>query len=384
MENKNLPIASLISLRKTLHKYPEVSLDEKETAKRIISFLENYPPDEIRTEVGETGILAIYKGAKPGKSVLFRCELDALPIEEINTFEHKSINEGVSHKCGHDGHMAILCGLATQLHLQRPETGNVVLLFQPAEEDGRGAVRVYADPKFKSLKPDFVFALHNLPRYDQNQIVVKNNTFTCAVNSIIIKLKGRTSHAGEPEKGINPALALAEITHAFQQHIQADITKDNFCLISSIYIKMGKKAYGISAGAGETHFTVRTDKNEQMKKIEAALEDTARKIAQKHQLDCTIKWKQNFHANENNIEAVDYVRKAAASNNFDLLEKESPFTWGEDFGIFTQEYAGAMFGLGAGTDTPALHNPDYDFPDAIIPTGVAIFHQIAKQITDAH
>lgn len=384
MENQNLPIASLISLKKTLHKYPEVSLDEKETAKRIISFLENYPPDEIKTEVGETGILAIYKGAKPGKTVLFRCELDALPIEEINTFEHKSIIEGVSHKCGHDGHMAILCGLATQLHLQRPETGNVVLLFQPAEEDGRGAVRVYADPKFKSLKPDFVFALHNLPRYDQNQIVVKNNTFTSAVNSIIIKLKGRTSHAGEPEKGINPALALAEITHAFQQQIQADITKDNFCLISSIYIKMGKKAYGISAGAGETHFTVRTDKNEQMKKIEAALEDTARKIAQKHQLDCTIKWKQNFHANENNTEAVDYVRKAAASNNFDLLEKESPFTWGEDFGIFTQEYAGAMFGLGAGTDTPALHNPDYDFPDAIIPTGVAIFHQIAKQITDAH
>ena len=80
-------------------------------------------------------------------------------------------------------------------------------------------------------------------------------------------------------------MALAEITHAFQQQIQADITKDNFCLISSIYIKMGKKAYGISAGAGETHFTVRTDKNEQMKKIEAALEDTARKIAQKHQLD---------------------------------------------------------------------------------------------------
>ncbi|MGA9638114.1 amidohydrolase [Flavobacterium sp.] len=384
MKNPKLPIASLIELRKTLHKYPEVSLSEKETAKRIISFLENYPPDEIRTEVGKTGILAIYKGQKPGKTVLFRCELDALPIEEINTFEHKSTIEGVSHKCGHDGHMAILCGLATQLHFQRPETGQVVLLFQPAEEDGRGAVRVYADPKFTSLKPDFVFALHNLPRYNQNQIVVKNNTFTCAVNSIIIKLKGKTSHAGEPEKGINPALALAEITNKFQQHIQADITKDNFCLISSIYIKMGKKAYGISAGAGETHFTVRTDKNEQMKKIEATLEDTTRKIAKKHHLDCSIKWTQNFHANENNPEAVDYVRKAAAMNHFDLLEKESPFTWGEDFGIFTQQFAGAMFGLGAGKDTPALHNPDYDFPDAIIPTGVAIFHQIAKQITDAH
>ena len=106
----------LIQLRQELHKYPEVSGNEKETAKRVLDFLSNYPPSQVITNLGGAGILAIYKGKEEGKSVLFRCELDALPIQEINTFKHKSSITGVSHKCGHDGHMAILCGLAKTLH----------------------------------------------------------------------------------------------------------------------------------------------------------------------------------------------------------------------------------------------------------------------------
>jgi amidohydrolase len=384
MEQMNLNTTELIALRKELHQYPEVSLNEFNTAKRISSFLENYPPDELITEVGETGILAIYNGQSKGKTVVFRAELDALPIEEINTFEHKSVYEGVSHKCGHDGHMTILCGLATLLHKNRPDTGKVVLMFQPAEEDGRGAVRIIADERFKALKPDHIFALHNLPSYPTHQILVKNQTFTCAVNSIIIKLNGKTSHAGEPEKGINPALALAEITTQFLDQIQSDSSKENFCLITPIYSKMGSKAYGVSAGSGETHFTVRSDSNDQMQKIETTLENIATSIGKKYQLQVKIQWTQSFHANENDPKAVDFVRQSAKINGFEKVEKEFPFTWGEDFGLFTQKYSGAMFGLGSGVNTPALHNPDYDFPDEIIGTGVAIFHQIAKQITNAH
>ena len=384
MENLNQRIETLILLRKELHKHPELSGKEFETAKRILSFLENYPPDEIISEVGTTGIVAIYKGRKPGKTVLFRCELDALPIDEINTFEHRSVTNGVSHKCGHDGHMAILCGLASELSQNRPETGMVILLFQPAEEDGSGAQKVLSDLKFKALKPDYVFALHNLPGFPKNQIVVKNNTFTCAVNSIIIKLNGKTAHAGEPEKGINPALAIAAIINQFNTFIQSDISKENYCLITPIYIKMGKKAYGVSAGAGEVHFTVRSDGNSQMKKIETFLEKAAHSIAKEHQLECTINWTQSFKANENDETAVTHVRNAAKTNNLELLEKEYPFSWGEDFGMFTQHYLGTLFGLGSGIETPALHNPDYDFPDDIIKTGVSLFYQISKQITDAN
>lgn len=382
MENLNQRIAALTLLRKELHKNPELSGKESNTAKRIVAFLKNYPPDEVVTEIGMTGIIAIYKGKALGKTVLFRSELDALPIEELNTFEHRSVINGVSHKCGHDGHMAILCGLAIELHLNRPETGTVILLFQPAEEDGSGAQRVLNDAKF-IYQPDFAFALHNIPGYEKNQIVIKNNTFSCAVNSLIIKLKGITSHAGEPEKGINPALALAKIITQFNQYIQADILKDNYCLITPIFSKMGKKAYGVSAGAGEIHFTVRTDSNANMETVQKNLEALAQSIAAEFKLKCKTSWMENFQANENDKDAVTHIRNAAKINKFDLLEKETPFTWGEDFGLFTLHFPGAMFGLGAGLNTPALHNPDYDFPDDIVKTGIATFLQISKQITDA-
>ena len=384
MENSNQYINSVVRLRKELHKNPEVSGKEVETAKRVISFLENYPPDELIAGLGTTGFIAIYKGKSAGKTVLFRCELDALPIEETNTFEHRSLINGVSHKCGHDGHMAILCGLAIELHQKKPESGTVILLFQPAEEDGSGAQKVLLDPKFALLQPDYVFALHNLPGFPIHQIIVKNETFTCAVNSIIIKLKGKTAHAGEPEKGINPALAIAAIINEFNVAIQSDPTKENYCLITPIYSKIGKKAYGVSAGIGEIHFTVRSDSNLQMRNIELALENLAQSIAKAHQLKCKTSWTQSFQANENDKTAVTFIKKAANFNDFELFEKEKPFTWGEDFGLFTQHYPGAMFGLGSGINTPALHNPDYDFPDEIIVTGIAVFHHISKQITNAY
>lgn len=380
MEN----LHNLIELRKELHRYPEVSGNEIETGKRIISFLKNYPPDEMISDLGSTGFAAIYNGKNQGKTVLFRCELDALPIEEINTFEHRSTIEGVSHKCGHDGHIAILCGLATKLYKNKPETGSVILLFQPAEEDGSGAAKVFSHPNFKVLKPDYVFALHNLPGYLTNQIVVKSGTFTCAVNSLIINLQGKTAHAGEPEKGKNPASAIGEIITEFNLLIQHDISQENYCLITPIYINMGTKAYGVSAGAGEIHYTVRSNSNLQMQDIEIALENVAQTIASKHNLKCGTKWIQNFKANSNNDNTVEIIRKAAKMNHFELLEREKPFTWGEDFGLFTQHYSGAMFGLGSGIDTPALHNPDYDFPDEIITTGVAMFYQISKEITHAY
>lgn len=241
MEILNSKIATLVQLRKELHQFPELSGAEIQTAKRINSFLEKFPPDELINGIGKTGIIAIYNGKKKGKTVLFRAELDALPIEETNTFEHKSNYNGVSHKCGHDGHATILCGLAAALSQNRPESGTVILLFQPAEENGTGAQSVISDSKFKDIKPDFVFALHNLPGFPKNQIVVKNNTFSCAVNSIIIKLNGKTAHAGEPEKGINPAIAIATIISQFNTIIQTNISKNNYCLITPIYINMGKK-----------------------------------------------------------------------------------------------------------------------------------------------
>lgn len=384
MENLNQRLESLIRFRKELHKNPELSGKEIETAKRIVSFLEQYPPDEMQTNVGGAGIIAVYKGSEEGKSILFRCELDALPIKETNSFEHKSVKNTVSHKCGHDGHMAILCGLASELHHQRPEKGNVILLFQPAEENGSGAEKVANDDNFKNYKPDYVFALHNLPGFDKNQIVVKDRTFSCAVKSIIIRLKGKIAHAAEPENGINPALAIASIIQKFDEKNQFDKTKPNFSILTPIYSSFGEKAYGVSAGKGEVHFTIRCQTNKEMEKLSNELENLTEEIAKNHQLEYKIKWTESFQANENNNDANNFIKNASKILGLDVLEKETPFSWGEDFGLFTQLYNGAMFGLGAGKDSPALHHSDYDFPDEIISTGVKLFHQISKEINNAH
>ena len=373
----------LIQLRQELHKHPEVSGNESKTAQRILDFLAKYKPNQVITNLGGVGILAIYKGKEDGKSILFRCELDALPIQEINSFDYKSHYEGVSHKCGHDGHMAILCGMAKTLHENPLEKGIVMLLFQPAEEDGNGAKRVLNDSNFNAIIPDFAFALHNLPGFKKHQIIVKENTFTCAVNSMIIKLNGKTSHAGEPENGINPSLAIAEIIQVFNSKINTDVSSKNYCLITPIHINMGEKAYGVSAGYGEVHFTIRSNSNAQMRIIESNLEESVNEIASKFNLKTKIEWTESFQANENNSEAVNFIRKSASNLNLNILEKELPFTFGEDFGIFTQHFKGAMLGLGSGENTPSLHNPDYDFPDEIIQTGIQLFHQITKEILHA-
>lgn len=373
----------LKKLRYKLHQIPEISGNEKRTSEEILAFLNQYPPSEVISSIGGNGILALFKGEEKGKSVLFRCELDALPIEEINIFQHKSIHKGVSHKCGHDGHMSILCGLARKLFQNPIKKGTVGLLFQPAEENGNGAAAVISDSKFEFFKPDYAFALHNLPGFPLHQIIIKENAFTCAVNSIIIKLKGKTAHAAEPENGINPALAISEIINHFNSKIQPDITLQDYCVITPIYIAMGEKAYGVSAGYGEVHFTLRSDSNLSMKQMEKDLTATAIQIALQHNLQYDIEWTEKFQANENDSKAVDIVRTAAKANNLNLFEKDTPFTFGEDFGLITQHFKGAMFGIGAGEESPSLHNPDYDFPDEITDTGIQLFYQITKEIIDA-
>lgn len=372
----------ILTLRKHLHQNPELSGFEFQTAKTIAAFLKQYSPDELLENLGNgTGIIAVYHPDKEVKqTIMFRCELDALPIQEINEFDHRSDVDEVSHKCGHDGHMSIMCSLAKKLSEKRMKHTKVVLLFQPAEENGEGAVAIYNDSRFKELNPDQVFALHNLPGYDHHDIVVKNHTFTCAVNSIIVKLQGRTAHAGEPENGENPALAIAEIINQFNTKIQHDPTKEKFTVLTPIYITMGTEDYGISAGYGEIHYTFRRAANAEMKELEIELEEIAVKAAAKYKLQPEISWTQRFSANENDPSAVDFVRKAANDLKFNLIEREVPFQWGEDFGIFTEHFKGAMFGLGSGKETPNLHNPDYDWPDEITETGAQIFYKISEII----
>lgn len=380
-----MPISSqerskLLQLRHQLHQNPELSGQEYQTAQIISQTLRALKPDQIWENIGQTGIVALFDSGHTGPMLLFRAELDALPIQEINDFPYRSINPGISHKCGHDGHSTILIGLAQELAQQRPVKGAVLLLFQPAEETGAGAKAMLEDPSWKNIpKPDLVFALHNLPGSPLGNIILKDGAISASVRSMIIKLQGKTAHAAEPENGHNPALPIAKMLQHFDQLSNNELDRSDFCVITPVHIKVGEKAYGVAAGYGEIHLTIRTWTETQMQVLIRQLKEIIEREVQGQSLQFEIDWTDIFVGNSNDSQAAELVRLAAKQLNYQVEEKIHPLKWGEDFGYFTQRFPGAFMGLGAGENCPALHNPDYDFPDELLDYGVQLFIAIINQ-----
>ena len=375
--------AEIIRLRKELHQYPELSGFEHETATRIRQFIEKHHPTTIIENIGGTGIAAIYKFPQKGPSITIRCELDALPIQEENNFSHQSKRRGIAHKCGHDGHMAIVAGLIFWIKQQAFSSGEVILLFQPAEETGKGAHRVLKDEKFKALKTDYIFALHNIPKEALHSIITIEKGFSAEVLSFIVKVKGKESHAAEPENGINPALGISDMIKAISKLNVPNPEDESFAVLTPVHINMGQKSYGISPANGELHYTIRSWTSKKMSILKNQIETTIKDICYKHQLAHEVEWLEYFPASTNETESNSYITTAAKENYYKIIERPYPFKFGEDFGWFSKEYKTAMFGLGAGIDTPALHNADYDFPDELIETGINMFKSIILNITSA-
>lgn len=375
---ESLDISQLVNLRHELHQYPEASNQEKQTAERITRYLKSTSPDEIINDIGQYGIAALYHGKENGPTVMFRCELDALPIQEINQIEYSSVHEGMSHKCGHDGHMSIICGLANLLAKHRPTSGRVILLFQPAEETGEGAKRVIHDEKFKFIEPDFIYALHNLPGFEKHQIVMKDDIFASASRGLIINLKGTPSHASHPQDGHNPSLAVSQIIQHLFEIPQMHTQLHKAALITPIYMRVGSLAFGTSAGDGEVMATLRSHDEEDMQIIADKAVKVVNRLADLHELDAEISWTDAFEPVKNDKKCTQVVQNVTDHLNIKSHQMEQPFPWSEDFGLFTSHYKGALFGLGSGKNQPQLHNNDYDFPDDIIETGVTIFWNIIK------
>jgi amidohydrolase len=374
-------LQKIIELRQELHQNPELSDSEFITAERITNFLVQYNPTEIIRGIGGNGIACIFKGSEEGPSVLFRCDMDALPIDEENDFIYKSKEKGVSHKCGHDGHMAIMVGLAEMLSKKPPQKGQAILLFQPSEENGQGAKRVLNDEKFKELKIDYAFALHNLPGFPKGEIVLLNGTFSSASKGLIIKLVGKTSHAAEPENGLSPAMAMSNIIKELT-FLPSENRFADFTLVTVVFAKLGEIAFGTSPGNAEIMATLRSYSNDDMQLLTERAKAIVKENAFRHNLKFEISFTEEFPATINNKESIEDIEKAVISNNFKHRYLSDPFRWSEDFGHFTQSFPGALFGLGSGENHPQLHNPDYDFPDSIIENGVRMFYEIYSQIVN--
>jgi len=367
-------------LRHLLHQYPELSGKETATADRIVAFFEPLEPDQTWTELGGNGLAFSFGEKGTGPTVLLRCELDALPIQELNGMSYRSLTDGTSHKCGHDGHMAILAEVGLRLSSTRPKNGRVILLYQPAEESGAGAEAVIADEKFFEIQPDYVFGLHNVPGYPSGEVVLRAGPFACASRGMVVRLKGKTAHAAQPETGISPSRAVCQIIDELE-NLSDRLDLDGELLLATVVgAVLGEKSFGIAPENAHVYATLRCETDESMRAVVVHCEGMVSEIAAAENIEFDIRYEEVFSATINSENAVAAIRKACRDISVSVIEQ--PFRWSEDFGRFTQIAEGAFFGLGAGAATPDLHNADYDFPDELIEKGSQVFLRIVDEYVD--
>lgn len=378
MDLTNQDIADLVAFRRDLHRFPEISNEEEETARRVVDFVKETGPSEVMTGLGGHGLAVVYESGKPGPTLLFRAELDALPIEELSDAPHRSTVPGKSHMCGHDGHTAILAAMARQLGRKGPSRGRVVLMFQPAEETGNGAAGVTADPRYETIRPDFAYSLHNLPGTPFGHVRLKEGVVNCASRGMRIVLSGKTAHSSMPETGTSPMPAVAELMPALAKLGGGRFSEDDFAMVTVTHAQMGEAVFGVAPGHAEVWATLRTRLDERMAALCEDAETLARDAAARHGLDLNFDYHEIFVASLNAPEAVAHLRQAMDAEGIAHDEEQLPMRASEDFGLFGRGSASAMFFLGSGEKHPQLHNPDYDFPDDLIPIGSRVFMRVVR------
>ena len=376
----NADLVELTAFRRLLHQFPEVSGDEVETARRITAELERLGPGRILTGLGGHGVAAVFDSGVAGPTVLFRAELDGLPIQEINDLDWVSQSAGRGHLCGHDGHMTMLLALGRLIARQPVATGRVVLMFQPAEEDGSGARAVVADPAFDAIKPDWAFAIHLEPGRPFGFVAIRAGLMNCASQGLAITFQGKTAHAADPEDGVSPALAVAGLVPALDALGQGGALDDSFRLVTVTHVNIGEPCFGIAPADGLIHATLRATDDSALADMAAQARALAQGAADQFGLKVDFTVCDDFAASINHPAAVDVATAALDGLGMDHGPEGLPMRASEDFGVFGWGAKAAMLCVGPGVDYAALHNPDYDFPDDMIPVGAAIFDRIARDL----
>jgi amidohydrolase len=365
----------LIRLRQELHRNPELSGKERATGKRIRFYLSRYRPNNLYTGIAGEGMAAVYNGSEDGPTLLFRCDLDALPIHETTKKTYSSATPGVSHACGHDGHMAIVSGLASFLDKKPLKRGRAILFYQPEEENGRGALKSIQRLKELNLYPDYAFAIHNMPKYPMGSVILAKDTFASASKGVVIKLIGKDSHAAFPEKGLNPALATSEIIRGLYDLSSSNIFS-NFVLLTIIHVRVGEVAFGTSPGYAEIMVTLRAFADKDMEVLHKRVIEIARSIGVNHSLAVETATTDDFPSAVCSSELFKVVESISEQHERKTFILDQPNRWSEDFSHFTINGNAIIFGLGIGENEPELHSPDYDFPDSAIEHGVNILDSI--------
>jgi amidohydrolase len=355
-------------IRSKFHSIPEPANGEIKTSALVAEMLGKDAPDLLYTNIGGYGILACFKGKKEGRSVMFRCELDAVPT-----------SEGVEHLCGHDGHIAILLSLASEI-ADRNFPGSVWLIFQPAEENGQGAERVTGQMRNMGILPDFAIALHNNPNYNEGEIILHYGTYAPASTGVEIKLYGSPSHAAFPEKANSPFGAMLEIVNSHSDSVTAISKSHTGVKTTLINFQLGDINYGVTPGEGSLRFTLRADKDHVLNDMCSLLERIVSSISMEHNLEYSIFYCDYFPATVNDEGLNNLLYLCSSDLGLKTVIAESTTGGSDDFAHFSSISKCLFFDIGNGMGEE-IHRPGYKFNDNLIPVGVNLLKSLIREIS---
>ena len=383
--------ATMAALRRDIHAHPELCFEEVRTADLVAKKLTDWGIP-VHRGLGTTGVVGIVHGrdgGRSGRGIGLRADMDALPMQEFNTFAHASQHAGKMHACGHDGHTAMLLAAAHHLANQRDFDGTVYLIFQPAEEGGGGAREMIQDGLFNRFPVEAVFGMHNWPGMPVGSFAVSPGPVMASSNEFKITIRGKGGHAAMPHTGIDPVPVACQMVLAFQTIISRNKKPVDAGVVSVTMIHAGE-ATNVVPDSCELQGTVRTFSLEVLDLIERRMRQIAEHTCAAHEATCEFEFVRNYPPTINAPAEAAFARQvmAAIVGDANVLEQE-PTMGAEDFAYMLLAKPGAYCfiangegdhrAMGHGGGPCTLHNPSYDFNDALIPLGATYWVRLAQE-----
>jgi amidohydrolase len=368
------------SWRREIHQNPELLYDVEETAKFVADRLRAFGCDEVITSIGRTGVVGVIRGAKGSSSraIGLRADMDALPIEEETNLPYRSKIPGKMHACGHDGHTAMLLGAAQRLAQTRDFAGKAVVIFQPAEEGGAGAMAMIDDGLMDRFGIEEVYGMHNMPLLPVGSFRLRKGPLMAAADEITITVEGQGGHAAMPHQGVDPVVLGAQIVMALQTIASRNVDPLDSCVVSVTRFQAGT-ASNIIPQSAWLNGTVRTLKAATRDAIEKRIHEIVAGLAAAAGATARVEYRRGYPTTVNHAAQTDFAagvaRKVAGESH---VESDAPPVMGaEDFSFMLEARPGAFIFLGNG-DSAKLHHPSYDFNDAALPYGMSYWVELVE------
>jgi amidohydrolase len=377
----------LAALRRDLHAHPELCFNEFRTADVVAAKLAEWGIP-VHRGLGTTGVVGIVKNGSASRAIGLRADMDALPMQEANTFAHASTEPGKMHACGHDGHTAMLLAAAQHLATQRNFDGTVYLIFQPAEEGGGGAREMIKDGLFEKFPMDAVFGMHNWPGLQFGQFAASAGPVMASSNEFKITIHGKGGHAAMPHNALDPVPVACQLVQSFQTIISRNLKPIDAGVISVTMIHAGE-ATNVIPNTCELQGTVRTFSLAVLDQIEQRMRVMTEHLCAASNLRADFEFKRNYPPTVNSAAEAEFARQVMADIvGADQVLAQEPTMGAEDFSFMLQAKPGCYAfiangdgdhrALGHGGGPCMLHNPSYDFNDELLPLGATYWVRLAE------